>query len=98
MPNLKTKINRHDKKILNETPPVSERICNCIREKEYPVNGKLPANKTLYTATVASSNKNYEPRAYKAIFETTFILGYVNHKKPLNLQNYIKNFPLNIGN
>ena len=30
-----TKSNRHIKKILNEKPPVNERTCNFIREKQY---------------------------------------------------------------
>lgn len=30
-----TKSNRHIEKILNEKPPVNERTCNFIREKQY---------------------------------------------------------------
>ena len=60
------------------------------------MNGKCSSNNTLYTATLASSNKNYEPRAYKGIYETNFRLRYANHKKPLNLQNYIKITELSI--
>ena len=44
------------------------------------MNAKFLAKKILYTAKLASNNKNYEPRTYKGICETTFKLRFPNQK------------------
>ena len=40
MPNLKPKIDGHDKKILETTPPPKTKLCNCMK-KEEPASLKI---------------------------------------------------------
>ena len=39
MPNIRSKINSHNKKILQPKPPEPHKLCNCLVKEDCPLNG-----------------------------------------------------------
>ena len=79
MPNLKSKIDGHNKKILENTPPPKTKLCNCLR-------GACLTENVLYYARISCDDETYKPKLYKGICETTFKKRYANHKKSFNVE------------
>ena len=92
LPNMKSKINAHNKKVLkDETTPsstITERTCNCRKNTVCPMNGKCLNNNILYTADLTCDLPNYGTKRYMGICTTTFKLRYANHKKSFNHEVY----------
>ena len=66
MPNIKTKINAHNKKILQNTLPKNAKHCNCEKIEDCPMNDAcLKEISLLYHATITCNNKNFKPKLYK---------------------------------
>ena len=88
MPNMKSIINMHNKKIIN--PPIKnqERACNCINKLDCPLQQKCLITNTIYKACITSSEENYENKIYYGTSETIFKKQYANHKKSFNHQQY----------
>ena len=83
--NIRTKLNRHNKKILQQKPKEPQTLCNCLVKEDSPMNGLCLTSSILYQATIKYSKSNYEQKRYKGICETTLKKCYVNHKKSFNL-------------
>ena len=62
MPNIKSKISTHNKKILNKPVNQNTRKCNCMNKNTCSLNGNCLLKKILYIATIKSDKKNYQPR------------------------------------
>ena len=80
MPNLKAKIDRHNKKILENTP-AKTKLCNCLKKENCPMRGACLTENVLYYARTSCDGETYKPKLYKGICETTFKKRYANHKK-----------------
>ena len=76
MPNIKTKINAHNRYILWNTP---SKHCNCQQKENCPTNGACLS--LVYYATINYKDKNYKPKLYKGSCETSFKKRYSNHNK-----------------
>ena len=85
MPNIRSKINGHNKKILQSKPTVPQKLCNCLIREDCPMNGLCLTSSILYQATITCSDSKYKQKRYKGICETTFKKRYANHKKSFNL-------------
>ena len=87
MPNIRSKRNGHNKKILQPKPTKPQKICNCLVKKDCPMNGLCLTSSILYQATIKCSDSKYKKKRYKGICETTFTKRYPNHKKSFILIN-----------
>ena len=79
MPNIKSSINSHNRKIFH--PPVNKhsRTCNCIIKTDCPLQEKCLSENTLYQADIKL--ENFQTKIYYDISETKFKTRYSNHKK-----------------
>ena len=57
--NMKSIINNHNNKILNQIQDNVKRTCNCINKELCPVNGECLKECTIYETTINSSDPNY---------------------------------------
>ena len=87
MPNIRSKINGHTKKILQPKSAQPQKLCNCLDKEDYPLNGLYFTSSILYQATRKCSDSKHKQKRYKGIVETTFKERYANHKKTFNLIN-----------
>ena len=97
MPNLKTKIDGHNKKILKTTPPTKTKLCNCLKKETCPMKGACLSENILFYARTNCDDETYKPKLYKGICETTYAnvtqmlrnylrKRYANHKKSFNVE------------
>ena len=76
MPNLKAKIDGHNKKILENTPPPKTKLCNCLKKENWPMRGTCLTENVLCYARVRCDNETYKPKLYRGICEITFKKRY----------------------
>ena len=72
IPNLKAKIDGHNKKILETTLPPKTKLCNCLKKENCPMRGAYLTENILYYARISCNDEKYKPKLYKRICETTF--------------------------
>ena len=53
MPNLKAKIDGHNKKILENTPPPKTKLCNCLKKENCPRREACLTENVLYYARIS---------------------------------------------
>ena len=82
MPNIKSIINSHNRKILH--PPVNSqsRTCNCIKKTDCSLQEKWQSENTLYQVDISS--ENFQTKIYYGISEKNLRTRYSNHKKLFN--------------
>ena len=85
MPNIKTKIKTHNRKIQQNVPPKSTKHCNCQQKENFPINGACVQESLVCYATISCNGKNYKPKLCKGSCETSFEKRYSNHKKSINV-------------
>ena len=85
LPGIRSKINGHNKTILQPNSTEPQKLCNCLVKEDCPMNGSCLTSTILYQATIKYSNCKYKGKRYKGICETTFKKSYVNHKKSFNV-------------
>ena len=92
LPNMKSKINSHNKKLLNPTnvSDESKQICNCVRTENCPMNGNCLKKEIVYIAKINSNLPNYTEKEYKGVCATTFKKRFSNYKKEFNNAKYRK--------
>ena len=88
MPNIKTKINAHNREILRNKPPKNANHCNCQQKENCSMNRACLKESLVYYATINCNDKNYKPKLYKRSCETNFKKYYSNHKKPFPVPLY----------
>ena len=76
IPNLKDKIDGHNNKILETTPP-PKTLCNCLKKENCPNRGGCFPENILYYGNIKFENETYKPNFYKGICETIYILLYI---------------------
>ena len=96
MPNIGSKINGDNKKILQPKPTGPQKLCNCLVKEDCPLNGLCLTSSILYQATIKCSDSKYKQKRYKGICETTFKKRYANHKKSFNLINSKNDITLSV--
>ena len=70
--NMKSVMNDHNKKVLNQNRPCpNERKCNCIRKELCPQNGNCQVEKIVYKATITCNERTYGEQIDIGIAETT---------------------------
>ena len=85
MPNIRSKTNCHHKKILQPKSTETQKLCNCLVKKDFPMNGLWLTSSILYQASIKCSYCKYKQKSYKGICETTFKKYNANHKKSFKL-------------
>ena len=89
MPNVKTIINAHNRKILRqETEPNEKRTCNCSKKENCPLSNKCLSTNIVYEAKISCDDEDYKERSYFGISEGAFKLRYANHKKSFTHEKY----------
>ena len=84
MPNLKQKINGHNKSILQKTTtPPGLRTCNCRIPANCPVAGNCLTSSVVYQATVTTDD-NMPAQTYVGLTESSFKIRFANHKSSFN--------------
>ena len=96
MPNIRSKINGPNKKILQTKPAEPQKLWNCLVKEDCPLNGLCLKSSILYQATIKCSDSKYKQKRYKEICETTFKKRYANHKKSFNLINSKNDITLSV--
>ena len=85
MSNIKSRINAHNRDILQNTPsrtvPNNAKQCNCQQTENCPMNSACLKESLVYCATISCNDKNYKPKLYKESCETSFKKRYSNHEK-----------------
>ena len=87
LPNIKSIINPHNRKILYPPPTIVRRTSNCINISQYLLQQKCLSNNILDQANITSIGWNSQIKIYYGICETAFKLRYANHEKSLNQRN-----------
>ena len=72
MPNITSKINGHNKKILQPKPTEPQKLCNYLVKEDCPINGLCLTSSILYQATTRCSDSKCKQKRYKGICETTY--------------------------
>ena len=87
LPNIKSIINAHNRKILYPSTSIGRIICNCINISQCLLQQRCLSNNILYQANITALGENSETKVYYGICETTFKLRYANHKKSFSHRN-----------
>ena len=87
MQNIKSVINNHNKKVLNNTVETEE-SCNCRNKNNCPLDGKCLTSNIIYEAQITSNQLNYKQKVYIGTAETDFKHRFNNHTKSFNLEHY----------
>ncbi|KAJ8029039.1 hypothetical protein HOLleu_28333 [Holothuria leucospilota] len=86
MPNIKSIVDAHNKKIMKAQMPAPEtNPCNCRNENDCPLDGKCRTANVVYQATVKS---NYREETYVGLTENTFKLRLANHQQSFTKEKY----------
>ena len=88
MPNMKSRINIHNKTATKTQPSAQARTCNCINKSKCPLNNKYLSNNILYKENLTLKTENYESKIYCGISETKFKSRYSNHQKSFKNRKY----------
>ena len=100
LPNMKSKINQHNKKILGETTTnagendADIRRCNCPESTECPMDGFCLDKDVHYAAHLTSDLRNYGTKEYQGICSTEWKRRLGNHKKAFRHEKYKKDTEL----
>ena len=86
LPNIKSIINSHNRKILY--PTIGRRTCNCINTSQCQLQQRCLSNNILYKANITPLGENSETKVYYGICDATFKLRYANHKKSFSHRNH----------
>ena len=92
MNNMKTIINNHNNKILQEET-LNARLCNCKNKNQCPLEGRCLTKDIVYAANVTTTS-DQKTKTYIGISETEFKTRYRNHQKSLNHRRYEKDTEL----
>ena len=100
MPNIKTKINAHNREILRNTPSKNTKHFSCRQQENCPINSACLKESSVYYATISwiflllFNYKNFKQKLYEGSWETSFKKRYNNHKNSFNVPLYKHNTKL----
>ena len=81
MPNVKSIIDKHNKRVLRTLEPEIanvERSCNCRKKDQGPIDNQCLTKGIVYQATVTSSEGN---ESYVGLTDTNFKARFANHNQ-----------------
>ena len=84
MPNIRSKANGQNKKILPPNSTKPQKLCNYFVEEDCPINGLCLRSSILYQVTIKCSKSKCRQKRYKGICKMT-LKKHANHKKSFNL-------------
>ena len=90
MPNVKSIVNGHNRKILADERIEEPRTCNCPDGRTCPMNGNCLSENTLYSATIRATIPEYAPRKYIGLSAPPWKQRFYNHTKSFNDRDYAK--------
>ena len=98
MPN-KTKINAHNREILQNTPSKNAKHSNCQQKENCPMNGDCLKESLVYYATISCNDKNYKPKLFKGVAKQVLRNVIVTTKNHLTYHstNMTPSYQQNIG-
>ena len=80
LPNLKSVISSHNKKIMNKQEPTSqEKQCNCRNKSECPLDGNCQISNVVYKADVFVNNNENPEKIYIGFTCNKFKITYNSH-------------------
>ena len=88
LPNIKSIINAHNRKILYLSPTIGRRTCNCINTSQCSLQQRCLSNNILYQANISPLGENSDAKVYYGLCKTAFKLRYANHKKLFSHRNH----------
>ena len=98
VPNMKSRINIHNKTVTKAQPSAQARTCNCINKSKCSLNNKCLSkcslnnkclsNNVLHKANVTSKTENYGNKIYYGISQTKFKSRYANHQNSFKNRKY----------
>ena len=88
MPNMKSRINIHNKKVTKAKASAQPRTCNSINKSKYPLSNKCLRNNVLYKANITLESENYRNKIYYDISKGMLKSRYTNHQKSFENSNY----------
>ena len=90
MPNAKSNISNHNRRVLNnKMTSNNEKTCNCRAESKCPLDGKCLTTSIVYKAEITPTDTQ-ETKEYIGITAGPFKERYNNHKKSLTHAKYAK--------
>ena len=87
MQNIKSVINNHNMKVLNNTAEIEE-SCSYRNKNNCPLDGKCLTPNIIYVAQITPNQLSYKQKIYIGTAETDFKHRFSNHTKPFNLEHY----------
>ena len=87
MQNIKSVINNHNMKVLNNTTKTEE-SCNCRNKNNCRLDRKCLTPNVIYEAQITPNQLNYKQKIYIGTAETDFKHRFNNDTKLFNLENY----------
>ena len=82
MPNIKSALNSHNRKIFHLPVNSQSRTCSCIKKTDCPLKEKCLSQNTLYQADISS--ENLKTKIYYGMSGKKFKTRFLNHKKSFN--------------
>ena len=95
MTNLKAKIDGHNKKILDSTPPPKTKLCNCLKKENCSMRGACLTKNALYYARISLTmkhiNRNFIKESGKLLLKnvTQIIKNPSMRKRTRTILNYL---------
>ena len=62
MPNIRSKINYHNKNILQLKPTEPQKLCNCLVKQDFPINGLCLTSSILYQVAMKCNHSKYKQK------------------------------------
>ena len=62
MPNIRSKINYHNKNILQLKPTEPQKLCNCLVKQDCPINGLCLTSSILYQVAMKCNHSKYKQK------------------------------------
>ena len=88
MPNIKSTIKIHNKKVTKAKPLAQARTYNYINKSKCSLNNRCLSNNVLFKANITSETEDYRNITYCGISETKFKSRYANHGKSFKNRKY----------
>ena len=97
LPNIKSIINAHNRKILYPSQTVSRRTSNCINISRYPLQQNCLSNNILYQANASPVGENSENKVEYGICKTTFDMQITKNRSITETANQILSYLTSFG-
>ena len=84
MPNMKTILNAHNRKLVDSKQPTDSAACNCSKNNICPLNGNCLVKNVIYKATVSTPTDPKSDMVYIGSTRRSFKARYNEHKASFN--------------